>query len=319
MTRTEWSDVLAIVLTVLWPAPASAQTTVQYYHLDAVGSVRMITDQNGAVVAYHDYLPFGIETPTPMVADPRAFAGHERDQETGLDYLGARYYASQTGRFTSPDPMTGNALRVPQRWNRYAYALNNPLRFGDPDGLDVIVFNFVNGANGNGHLGIMAVNTDGSAVYGGFNPRHSSVPFDSGRVVLRRLAPDFIRFENGRPTADSWARLDETIGAAERQTKGIRHAYYVTTAAETTSLTQFITATEQSSSRYNVFGNNCQWFCIQGLRSARIDAPTPRGLSQAAPNVYFNLSLLDLASRLALQPSVTTSETYCVPAAGRCP
>ncbi|MEP7305930.1 MAG: RHS repeat-associated core domain-containing protein [Acidobacteriota bacterium] len=141
MTRTACCVGLAIVLTASWPAPAAAQPTVQYYHLDAVGSVRMITDQNGAVVAYHDYLPFGIETPTPTptptVADPRAFAGKERDQETGLDYFGARYYASQTGRFTTVDPghVGGNILDS-QSWNGYAYARNNPLKFTDPTGAD---------------------------------------------------------------------------------------------------------------------------------------------------------------------------------------
>jgi len=60
----------------------------------------------------------------------------ERDTETGLDYFGARYYGSNLGRFTSPDPLleSGRAIR-PQSWNRYAYVLNNPLRFVDPDGL----------------------------------------------------------------------------------------------------------------------------------------------------------------------------------------
>jgi RHS repeat-associated protein len=60
----------------------------------------------------------------------------ERDIETGLDYFGARYYASTQGRFTSVDPENaGAALWHPQSWNGYAYSLNNPLRFIDPDGL----------------------------------------------------------------------------------------------------------------------------------------------------------------------------------------
>jgi RHS repeat-associated protein len=60
----------------------------------------------------------------------------ERDNETGLDYFGARYYASTQGRFTSPDPGNAGADEGdPQSWNGYAYSLNNPLRFIDPDGL----------------------------------------------------------------------------------------------------------------------------------------------------------------------------------------
>ena len=59
----------------------------------------------------------------------------ERDAETGLDYFGARYFSGAQGRFTSVDPsMESVVLRNPQSWNRYAYTLNNPLRYVDPNG-----------------------------------------------------------------------------------------------------------------------------------------------------------------------------------------
>jgi RHS repeat-associated protein len=64
------------------------------------------------------------------------FTGKERDIETGLDYFGARYFASTQGRFTSPDPLLSSGRpEMPESWNRYAYTLNNPLKFIDPDGL----------------------------------------------------------------------------------------------------------------------------------------------------------------------------------------
>ncbi len=66
------------------------------------------------------------------------YTGKERDAESGLDYFGARYYGSALGRFTSPDPLMASAhASDPQSWNRYAYAMNNPLRFVDPDGMEV--------------------------------------------------------------------------------------------------------------------------------------------------------------------------------------
>ena len=66
------------------------------------------------------------------------FTQKERDIETGLDYFGARYYASTQGRFTSVDPanITGRHVVNPQRWNLYVYVNNNPLALFDPDGRD---------------------------------------------------------------------------------------------------------------------------------------------------------------------------------------
>jgi RHS repeat-associated protein len=70
--------------------------------------------------------------------------GKERDAETGLDYFGERYLSSPQGRFTSADALLMKKawLTDPQRWNRYAYVTNNPLRFVDPNGEDLIVYVF---------------------------------------------------------------------------------------------------------------------------------------------------------------------------------
>jgi RHS repeat-associated protein len=100
-------------------------------------------------VRRHDYLPFGEENvynaaggsrtaANGYVADGvrQQFTGHERDAETGLDFMQARYYASGQGRFTSIDPLLSSGdIYTAQSWNRYAYAFNNPLRFIDPFGL----------------------------------------------------------------------------------------------------------------------------------------------------------------------------------------
>jgi len=90
------------------------------------------------VVARHDFMPFGEEvapqTPPP---DKRLFTGKERDNETGLDYFEARYLGASRGRFTTIDPLItfDENLVDPQRWNRYSYARQNPLRWLDPMGL----------------------------------------------------------------------------------------------------------------------------------------------------------------------------------------
>ena len=62
--------------------------------------------------------------------------GKERDGETGLDYFGARYFSGAQGRFTGTDPkaFSKRTIENPQKWNKYAYVLNNPLALFDPDG-----------------------------------------------------------------------------------------------------------------------------------------------------------------------------------------
>jgi RHS repeat-associated protein len=110
-------------------------TGLEFYHLDAIGSVRMVTNAAGAVVKRNDYFAFG-EDIAAMTGDPRRFTGKELDPETALHYFGARYYRNLWGRFTSVDPVMDvkEAIRDPERWNRYGYARNGPLRFTDPDG-----------------------------------------------------------------------------------------------------------------------------------------------------------------------------------------
>lgn len=133
------------LLTTGVAATESAAQQVRYYHLDAIGSVRAVTNASGAVVERHDYLPFGEEWCGTAVCGtvpggtPRRFTAKERDAETGLDYFGARYYGSKIGRFTTTDPVYTwrENLVDPQRWNRYAYARNNPLRYIDPDGREI--------------------------------------------------------------------------------------------------------------------------------------------------------------------------------------
>ncbi|HKV36363.1 MAG TPA: RHS repeat-associated core domain-containing protein [Pyrinomonadaceae bacterium] len=127
---------------------------VQWLIQDQLGTPRMILDQTGSLanVKRHDYLPFGEElfagAGGRTVAHGYAsdgvrqqFTSKERDIETGLDYFGARYYTSIQGRFTGVDPLfiEANRLGYPQSWNLYAYTRNNPLRFIDPDGLEIAV------------------------------------------------------------------------------------------------------------------------------------------------------------------------------------
>src|SRR5579883_3295286 len=127
-------------------AVAKPSCTTCYVSFDHLGSVRMLTDGSGNVVARQDYFPFEEEIPAGYAgrgsqygstADvDTKFTGQIRDSETGLDFFTARYYGSALGRFLSPDPANAGADPTdPQSWNAYAYVRNNPLALVDPMGL----------------------------------------------------------------------------------------------------------------------------------------------------------------------------------------
>ncbi|HYK00454.1 MAG TPA: RHS repeat-associated core domain-containing protein, partial [Thermoanaerobaculia bacterium] len=137
--------------------PASTYGGRRHYHLDHLSSVRMVTNDTRGAIMRHDYYPFGVEQTAawqellnpgdPHVDDAR-FTGHERDYHGALnienvnylDYMHARYYDPNKGRFLSVDPKGTSAKpTLPQTWNRYAYARNNPLKYIDPDGQDVYI------------------------------------------------------------------------------------------------------------------------------------------------------------------------------------
>ena len=116
-----------------------------YYHTtDQINSTRIVTDDNGTVVyaAAHD--PYGgIQQTWVNTFDPALkFSGKERDEESGLDYFGARYYDHTLYRFLSVDPVVSTDLGLanPQFWNSYSYCGNNPLRFFDKGGRSFLIF-----------------------------------------------------------------------------------------------------------------------------------------------------------------------------------
>ena len=103
-------------------------------HLD---SVTLELDENAKIVSYEEYSSFGSTTFQIGRSDVEAhkryrFAARERDAETGLYYIGARYYEPSIGRWISSDPDG-----VADGLNVYCYAHNNPVSLADGDGREV--------------------------------------------------------------------------------------------------------------------------------------------------------------------------------------
>jgi RHS repeat-associated protein len=114
---------------------AMRQDNVVYFiHSDHLGSTSLTTDITGTLVAETRYLPYGEERwiSGTLVTD-FTFTGQRAEAGFRLMDYNARYYDPWLGRFVSADTVVPNPGN-PQAWNRYSYALNDPLRYVDPTG-----------------------------------------------------------------------------------------------------------------------------------------------------------------------------------------
>jgi len=102
------------------------------HHRDHLGSIQAVTNSLGNEVRRQKHKPFGDQhNVTGSHLESKGWIG-EREEETELAYLNARYYDPEIGRFTAPDPI----VRMGQGLNRYSYSWNSPPNFSDPLGLD---------------------------------------------------------------------------------------------------------------------------------------------------------------------------------------
>jgi len=113
--------------------PAS---NIRYQYDNHLGSASLELDDTAAIISYEEYHPFGTtsyrsgRTETEVSLKRYKYVGKERDEETGLYYYGARYYAGWIARFVSVDPLVHLRLWV----SPYNFVQNNPINRVDPTG-----------------------------------------------------------------------------------------------------------------------------------------------------------------------------------------
>ena len=145
-----------VPLYVYVPLPAGAfamynsSGLVQYNHADWLGSARLFSTPSRTAIPALAYAPFGEGYAggagwwIQFTGAGNAWTVADSENQSGSleDFLFRRYSPVQ-GRWISPDPAGLSAADPtnPQSWNRYAYALNNPLSNIDPAGLDCIYDN----------------------------------------------------------------------------------------------------------------------------------------------------------------------------------
>lgn len=108
-----------------------------YVMTDHLGSILTTCDSQGHLLQEQVYTPFG-RALQASGTDSR-YTGLSADEEFGLVQMGARYYHPIQGRFITPDWFVAEnatkSMRLPQGFNVYSYAINNPIMLRDPSGL----------------------------------------------------------------------------------------------------------------------------------------------------------------------------------------
>jgi RHS repeat-associated protein len=105
-----------------------------YFVTDGHGDVRGLYDAAGRSVGSYSYGAFGEkQEASGSFNNPFRYTGELWEEEVGLLYLRARFYAPGVGRFVTEDPYQGQ-LEVPWTHHRFVYTGNNPLNLWDPSG-----------------------------------------------------------------------------------------------------------------------------------------------------------------------------------------
>lgn len=187
--------------------------TSNYYQADMLGTITSLSTSAGAIAQTYSLDTFGNQTGSSgSLTNPFRYTGREFDTETSLYYYRSRYYIPQIGRFLNEDSM-----RFDAGINFYAYTLNSPSNFRDPDGMDIAVVE--NGPTSGNPIGHTAIAITGHGVYSFGNNTPCGSPLTSylQREVSRRNTVVFIIKTTPAQDAavlaqlNSWGKCDRKI------------------------------------------------------------------------------------------------------------
>ncbi len=126
---------VGIAMLAMLVANTAIADTVTYFHNDISGSPLAATDASGNLLWKENYKPYGekLNQAAPSGSNKIGFHGKAFDDDTGLSYMGARYYDPVLGRFMGIDPVDFQEDNL-HSFNRYTYVNNNPYKYVDPNG-----------------------------------------------------------------------------------------------------------------------------------------------------------------------------------------
>ncbi|QQR69653.1 MAG: RHS repeat-associated core domain-containing protein [Alphaproteobacteria bacterium] len=238
-------------------------------HPDYRGAPIRLNGANGAMVwDWQASGPWADVSPlhyTPGLSAAFPFHYRERlpgqfyDDETDMNYNGARIYNMHLGRFNQPDPVLQLDGLSP-----YAYANNNPVGFVDVDGKNWVVVQYSpqSAANPFGHTGIGSATPSSSVKTMGFYPAYTASTWDK---VTGAPVPGIMKWDT-----DERSRLAET----ELQTNSSQDAL----------IEIYLQSIIDNKPKYETYNNNCAQVVGNALREGGVPVPnnilTPSDLTK---------------------------------------
>jgi len=244
-----------------------------YLHTDALGSVVAHSSVDGDIIQRYRYTPYGEVFGNTL--NGLGYTGHDMDAETGLTYMQQRYYDPVVGRFLSVDPV-GTDGNSGGNFNRYWYANDNPYRFVDPDGREVI----------------SPILKDSSRIAAMINEQSPYDYFFNSNKRLEKLP--------GPPRpggSETYARtVDEAIASQNKLKIGIRSKVFDTKTRENVDIDKKhgggVTSTDGDTTIVLVTGRGVSGWAADGSRFKDTGADTLRHeiVGHAAPQMRGNAS-----------------------------
>ncbi len=244
--------------------------TTYFVHKDHLGSTRLVTATDKSIFDSMDFYPFG-EQALGDTGTTHKFTGKERDSESGNDYFEARHYTSSIGRWLSPDRLnvTDDRIMNPSNTlNKYVYGANNPFRFVDPDGRDIVALYEPPHGVRPGHFMLLANNPQtGESAMMSFGPRDTST---SGEAITAIGGVQESTKDYKLPTsADD---LRQNFAALSIQT----------TPEQAQEVLNFIKNFDPSNANYKLFSQNCSTICRDALKAVGLLPSNTRSWSPAS-------------------------------------
>ena len=120
---------------VLSQFSSAAENAVLTLLADGHGNTRAVGNELGEIVEEYTYDAYGnaVGFDPAQALTNMLYSGEQFNPVSGLQYLRARWYSPQTGRFSRMDPFAGNMFH-PVSLHKYAYAHLNPVLSVDPTG-----------------------------------------------------------------------------------------------------------------------------------------------------------------------------------------